>query len=181
MSREIEEIRRLINERLGAAAANTRYAVIKSVDEKLRTCSVQDGGIVRKNVLLYAAENADLKGAVCIPAVGSMVLISRIGNSSRHRVAMFSEVDKVLVSIGKKNCVRIDAEGVEVKADQTIVRASTSGVAIGKGRAGLKKTLTDLCDAIGALTVPTAVGPSGIPINKVLFDQIKQGLNDYFE
>lgn len=41
----------------------------------------------------------------------------------------------------------------------------------------LKQKLEDLIDAINSLTVPTALGPSGTPINSAVFSQIKSQLN----
>lgn len=45
----------------------------------------------------------------------------------------------------------------------------------------LKKTLTQILDAILQLTVTTGVGPSGTPINAQTFTDIKDSLNDYLE
>jgi uncharacterized linocin/CFP29 family protein len=38
----------------------------------------------------------------------------------------------------------------------------------------LKQAFDEILDAIGRLTVTTATGPSGVPINKIEFDDIKQ-------
>lgn len=45
----------------------------------------------------------------------------------------------------------------------------------------LKKTLTQILDAILQLTVTTGVGPSGTPINAQTFTDIKNSLNNYLE
>ena len=45
----------------------------------------------------------------------------------------------------------------------------------------LKKTLTQILDAILQLTVTTGVGPSGTPINAQTFTDIKNSLDDYLE
>jgi hypothetical protein len=42
----------------------------------------------------------------------------------------------------------------------------------------LKSKLESLIDAINVLTVPTAFGPSGTPINAATFTSIKSGLSD---
>lgn len=41
-----------------------------------------------------------------------------------------------------------------------------------------KKIMTELLDALAQLTVPTAVGPSGTPINAAQFNQVKGKLQD---
>ena len=45
----------------------------------------------------------------------------------------------------------------------------------------LKKTLTQILDAILQLTVTTGVGPSGTPINSQTFTDIKNSLDNYLE
>ena len=45
----------------------------------------------------------------------------------------------------------------------------------------LKKTLTQILDAILQLTVTTGVGPSGTPINAQTFNDIKNSLDNYLE
>lgn len=45
----------------------------------------------------------------------------------------------------------------------------------------LKKTLTQILDAILQLTVTTGVGPSGTPINAQTFTDIKDSLDNYLE
>ena len=132
-------------------------------------------------VSLFAVENPKLKGPCIIPAVGSTVLVGRIGGSNELYIAMFSQIDKVLLTIGDDFVLEIGSQGIGIKADTTTIQASTGGLTFSRGSSSLKKTLTDLCDALGALTVPTGTGPSGVPINKAQFDLIKQGLNDYLE
>ncbi len=192
-----EEIRRMFERRLQESAETVSYGEVSAVDEAARTCTVEMEGIPYENVLLYAVEKAELKGPVLIPKIGSMVLVKRIAND-RYFVAMFSEVEKMLLTIGEKTtvevseeCVRIqtgkettvmaDAENCLLRVDESIMKATKKGLTFVKGGAGLKKTLEELIDAITKLTVPTGVGPSGVPINTADFMKIKQGLNDYLE
>lgn len=121
MSRELDEARRMVNERLRQAGDLVAYGTIESADETARTCDVKVGGIVYEGVLLYATENKDLKGVVLIPKKGSTVLISRVATSSRMYVEMFSEIDKVLLSVGDKLEFTIDAQGVRLTADEIVL------------------------------------------------------------
>jgi hypothetical protein len=66
-----------------------------------------------------------------------------------------------------KTVVHGDKVDLHSDADQDAVRGNE-----------LKDILSDLIDAIGALTVPTGVGPSGLPINKTQFDAIKTRLDN---
>lgn len=192
-----EGIRRMFERRLQEAAETVFYGEVSAVDEEARTCTVVMEDIPYENVLLYAVENTELKGQVLIPGIGSTVLVERIAND-RYFVAMFSEVAKVLLTIGEnttvevsEECVRIqsgekttvtaDAEKCLLQVGESVVKATEKGLTFVKGGAGLKKTLEELIDAITKLTVTTGVGPSGVPINVADFIKIKQGLNDYLE
>src|SRR5690606_15303532 len=146
------------------AGSVASYGTVESVDEAKRVCSVRIGGIVREGVLLYAREDAGLKGFCLIPKKGSLVVVSRIGSGNRLVVELFSEVDKVIATVE-------DAE----------FSITGKGFKLNNGSGGLLKTLSDLCDAIAKLTVTTGVGPSGVPINIADFQKIKQELNQYLE
>ena len=110
---------------------------------------------------------------------------------------MVIDTEKLDAKKGENITVHIDAEKLEVTnsdvkvlheadalavtAGSTTVKASTAGVPITRGGSGLKKTLEQLLDGICALTVPTAVGPSGVPINLATFQQIKADIPNYME
>lgn len=163
MSKQHQHIRDQLCELIGSLQRPTLYGTVKSVDESKRTCSVGIGGIVREGVLLYAVKDDVKKGFCFIPKVGSKVLISTF-NETRSFVSMFSEVDKVLLTIST-----------------TELKITDKGFTLNRGDSGLLKTLTELCDAISKLTVTTAVGASGIPINVADFTKIKQDLTNYLE
>ena len=192
-----EEIRRMFERRLLEAAETVFYGEISEVDEGARTCTVIMEVISYENVLLYAVENTELKGLVLIPKVGSTVLVERIAND-RYFVAMFSEIEKALLTIGEKTKAEISEENISIRAGdkttvmadaencllqvgESVVKATEKGLTIIKGGAGLKKTLEELINAIMKLTVTTGVGPSGEPINIKEFMKIKQDLNNYLE
>lgn len=195
--KENEGIRRMFERRLQEAAETVFYGEVSEVNEGSRTCTVVMEDIPYENVLLYAVENTELKGQVLIPRIGSTVLVERIAND-RYFVVMFSEIDKVLLTIGEntivevsEECVRIqagekttvtaDAEKCLLQVGESVVKATEKGLTFVKGGAGLKKTLEELIDAITKLTVTTGVGPSGVPVNVADFIKIKQGLNDFLE
>lgn len=107
------------------------------------------------------------------------------------------DTENIDIKKGKKITIHVDAGKLEVTndkvkalheadkltvtADSTIVKASTAGVTITRGSSGLKRTLEQILEGICALTVPTAVGPSGVPINITTFQQIKADLPNYME
>lgn len=95
-------------------------AVVSEVDETARTCKVKvNDNVEYEDVRLYAVVDDSLKGFCLIPAVDSMVLVGRIGNGNELYVVSFSEVDKVLGSIGDKTEIAIDEESLSYKCDKT--------------------------------------------------------------
>ena len=98
--KEIREVRMMLSERLRNAAKAAMYGTVKSVDENARTCDVQIGGIVYEGVLLYSVEKENLRGRVLIPKRESAVIVARIDASDRLYVALFSEIDKVVFTLG---------------------------------------------------------------------------------
>ena len=165
MNREIDKLRQMLARRIAEAGTGSFYGEVVKVDEGARTCDVQTGGIVREGVLLYFIDDAGKKGWWFVPAKGSMVLVSRVDAAgTRLRVSMFSEVDKIVCTIG-------DAEFV----------MTGNGYKLNRGSSGLLGTLTDLCTALEQLTVSTVMGPSGPPINIAAITKIKQDLSNYLE
>lgn len=151
-----------MREFVAAGLEDDIYATVKSVDEDKLTCEVEFDSVTRPGVLLRSTTDADT-GFVLIPSVGSKVLISTIADT-RSYISMYSQVDKIIATI-----------------DNAVFSLSTNGFKFENGESSLKKTLEDLCTAIGALTVTTNMGPSGVPINKASFDQIKSDLSKYLE
>jgi hypothetical protein len=77
---------------------------------------------------------------------------------------------------------------IEFDKDGNIKISNTSGkvVYVGDGAdewaakgETLKRLLEELIDAINAITVPTAMGPSGVPNNSVQFSSIKSRLEQF--
>lgn len=107
------------------------YARVKSVDPDKRVCVVTDhNGIDYDDVLLYAIENIDLKGFVFIPKVDSNVIVSRIGASNELFISLFSEVDKVLLTIGDNVNVSIDDKELSYESGKTEIIATGDAVSI---------------------------------------------------
>lgn len=163
----IDELRRKLAGRLNEVAAGSAYGTVKKVDEEARTCDVEVGGIIREKVLLYFLDDEEKWGWWYVPKVGSLVLVTRVDAAgTRLRISMFSEIDKVVCTIGE---------------EKTVFTITENGFRLNNGESGLLKTLTDLCAALEKLTVTTAWGPSGTPINAAEFTRIKQDLKTYLE
>lgn len=95
-------------------------------------------------------------------------------------ITVHMDKDKIEVA-NDKTKVTHEAEALTMVSDQSTVKLTTKGLTFTKGGSGLKKTLETLLDGICQLTVPTGVGPSGVPINISTFQQIKADLPNYLE
>jgi hypothetical protein len=149
-------------------------AKVKSVDTDACTCDADAMGITWNDIRIRSQEQAG-KGITVLPKAGSTILVARIGNSNELFVAAFSEVDQVQWQIDDASFKFTVAGAEMVKKDKTTFIQGDL-FTIKTQNESLKKILSDLIDAIGALTVTTGVGPSGIPINKMQFDAIKNRL-----
>jgi hypothetical protein len=177
--KKIEQLSKSLNSRMRQAAAVTFDAFVLEVDEPQRTCKVETTkGITYENVALFAVKDKLLKGVCLVPKIHSKVLVSRIGGSNMLYVASYSAIDRVIMSI---NDQQRDEDYNIAKPEKNICtfEMSVNGFKMFRNTAGLKKTLSDLCDAIMWLTVTTNTGQSGTPINATKFAEIKNELNQY--
>jgi hypothetical protein len=181
MGKGMDELRRIIERRLNEAGAVSFYAVVESVDEQHRTCSVSSEGVTYEQVLLYAVEKAALKGFCLIPTVKSTVVVARVAGGSHLYVELFSEVSKVLLTVADKVAASVDEKGCLATVGKSTLKMTEQGFTLSRDGAGLKKTLEALLEALTKLTVTTGVGPSGVPINAADFVKIKQELTKYME
>ena len=158
----LEDLSKIIA--LQTRAANIDGIVFDEPDETKFTCTVQ---IPTTETLFY---NVPLRVLISsqssfieIPKKGTTcVLTFRDMNESRPQILEVHECKKIICKI-----------------DNTQLYLDTAGFKIINGASGLKKTLSDLIDAINLLTVPTGTGPSGTPINSATFTNIKTDLNNY--
>lgn len=154
--KEIREARMLFSERLRGAARTAMYGTVKRVHEEARTCDVQVGGIVYDGVLLYAVEQPALRGQVLIPKRDSTVIVARIDASDRLYVALFSEVDKVIFTLGDRVTMTCDGERIEAAAPKIVLNGGDLGGLVNVGQ------ITDkINDLIEAFNTHTHTIPSG--------------------
>ena len=102
-------------------------AVVKEVDEDMRTCTVRiNDNVDVEDVRLYAVIDDSLKGFCLIPAIDSTVLVGAMDGRQDFYVVMFSEVDKVLGSIGDKTEIAIDEKSLSYKCDKTEITVQSA-------------------------------------------------------
>ena len=105
---------------IGLQQIQTYLATVTSVDADQRTCSVEIEEVEYEDVRLYSVADAELKGFVTLPKIGSQVLVSRIGNSNEMFVSMFSVVDGVILTIGEKMELKIKDNEVYLNSDKIV-------------------------------------------------------------
>lgn len=154
--KEIREVRMMFAERMRRAAQAAMYGVVEEVDERQRTCSVRIGSILYEGVLLYAVERKELPGRVVIPARDSTVVVARIGASERLYVAMFSEVDKVIFTLGDRVTMTCDGERIEASAPKIELNGGGLG-----GLISIEPLTAKINDLIQAFNTHTHSIPSG--------------------
>ena len=180
MNERTEAIRKKLQE-MFSGEDQVFLATVKEVDENEFTCTVLiDDELEYTDVRLRSVIDQQKQGFAFVPKVGSMVLVGRIGNSDQLFVALFSEVNKVLMTAGSLE-VTVDPEKVEVKKGSSTFRQTEAGFTFTRSNEGLKKLLQDLITEITQLTVPTGVGPSGMPINAAAFTAIKTRVGNLME
>ena len=98
----------------------------------------------------------------------------------RDNVTITSDDSSTVVKASDATAT-VNTDGIELKIGSSTITVTSGGLTLKKGGAGLKKTLESMLDAICQLTVPTGVGPSGVPINMASFQQIKAEVSQYME
>ena len=165
MSKDIEDIRRVIRDREGNDFIFP--VIVSKVDEKEFTCEVRrDDAVDYFDVRLRGLANPDLKGLAFIPVIGSMVLVCRIGNSNELFVCQYTEIDKVVftgndlelkidadnidLKKGGKITVHVDADKLEVVNDKTKVTHEAEAMTFLSDRATIRITTGGLTLAKGS-------------------------------
>lgn len=137
-------------------------AVVKEVDEDLRTCTVRvNDNVDFDDVRLYAVVDDSLKGFCLVPAVDSTVLVGRIANGNELCVVSFSVVDKVLGTIGDKVEIAIDKESLSYKCDKTEMAVKSNDIQV--KTEGVTFTVSDKKVTIDADEVVFNGGKKGVP------------------
>lgn len=198
MSWELDDIRRKMYTYHETGTDNVFMATVKEINEEDFTCTVtRNDAVDYFGVRLRALINPELQGMAFIPREKSMVLVSRIGKSNELFICQYSEIDKIVftnndleirtdadkidIRKGEKIHVEIDKDNVNILNGETLVRLTDKGLTIKKGTSGLMRTLDNLLEQLKILTVPTGVGPSGVPVNQSMFAQIQSDLKNYLE
>lgn len=140
----------------------TMLAKVKSVDEAKFTCVLDDDGLEYLDVRLRPVLDGK-QSITAFPKINTWALAVRIEDGEDWMVIALGEVDKVRM---------LQGDLVFEMEDYFLLK---------KGNETLKKIFDDLFEAIKLITVPTNVGPSGIPINFAQFDLLKTRIDNFLK
>jgi len=117
-------MKELIREITKGAFVATTIGHVKAVDRENSTCDVEtlaDGDVL--DVRLRAAVDEQQKGIFLFPKIGSSVIIAPIANNStQYYVAMFSEVEEMVIQI-EGQVLQIDKDGFSLRNDKEDLKA----------------------------------------------------------
>ena len=183
MSRTLEDIAKGLRALAGQEKTLVLPCQVKQVDPDSMTCIVEFEGLEYEARLTAVIDSNGSRSAI-IPKQDSWVLcIPVAGNEADLVVIAYSEIESIsIVHEGVK--ITTGSDGVKVENGQSSLTVKDSEINIVSGKVeikgleSLKTILDDLITQITMLTVPTGIGPSGVPINSAAFTAIKTRLNN---
>ena len=136
-----------------------------SVDTGAWTMSVQlpDGSMHITGVRLNAVTEDD-NGLLLVPADGSNVVIGSIDGPGEWVLIRASKIAKASIKIGSVSCNADDTQ-VSLTNGNVLFNISNSVFKMHTPSEDLFTLLKDLITYVAELTVPTAAGTSGTPLN----------------
>lgn len=166
----VEEILRMI--RTGIPVQLTGGKV-DSVDDTAMTCLVKiPGRPDRIDVRLRAVITDDM-GLTIIPEQGSFVLVALIDNTPESSLMLTTSEVKEIRYKTTDGSWSLTNEGLVAATGDTELMVQPDGYVLKRKNESLLKFMEELIDAINQITVPTGTGPSGVPVNAVVFTDIK--------
>lgn len=154
---------------------------VDSVDTTAMTCLVKIAGKPDRIDVRLRSVITDDSGLTVVPETDSDVLVALIDNKPESTLLLAtSRVEQVLYKTDDSEWL-MNNDGLTAVVDKTELEASKDGYILKRQNETLKGLLDELIDAINQITVPTATGPSGVPVNKPVFTQIKNRLNTLFK
>lgn len=150
-----------IKEICGATGDNSLVFPAKVKSVKDTTCTVLLGDFELTDVRLRAVIDNSTDKILITPKIGSHVLVCDL-SGGRYR-------DLAVLAYSEPSSVEITIEGISINVVD-------GKISINNSSQSLYNLLTDLIDAITALTVTTPHGTSGTPINSLQFNTIKTKL-----
>ena len=167
--------------RIGDSIRNIAYkpneiisgiVVAGSVDLTEYTMSVQpaDDGAPIAGVNLNAITGSS-DGVILVPADGSNVVVGCVDGPGEWVLLRASELVKVIVTIGAVT-LNMDGSTIQLQNSDVVLQMTDSLFKLNTPGESFYNLLKDLINYIAALTVPTAAGTSGVPVNVASFNAL---------
>jgi hypothetical protein len=152
MGRTAEELQRRIRELQGSEPA-TIQAKVTEVDEEEFTCKVDlDNDLIIEDVRLRSIIDKEKKGFCFIPAIDSIVLISRIRGANEFFVSMFSEIDKIIFTYTEDMEITFDTEKIFLRIKERSIEITEEAITFNAGDKGSFATdINKLVDKISSI------------------------------
>ena len=155
---------------------------VKSVDKAARTCDVERDDLPELfDVRLTATLEPGDDVATIFPTPGSRGLVALVeGQPTDAFMLSATDIEEVAVRIGESE-MAINKDVIRAKIGTSEFEMGKDGLIL-KHDESIKDVLTKIVDAMMAITVTTAQGPSGTPINApTAMQPIKLSINKIFK
>lgn len=151
--------------KIGRQDTDTTVMEVLSVDKQNGTCTCFDGEMEHYDVRLSAIIDESMQKFYLYPVVGSTVLVTPIDEDySMQFIAAVSEVEQMYFGVG----------ACKLEIDQ-------QGFLLQKENETLKQLMSDLLQAIKAMTFTTNSGPTIKLINAAQFTAIENRFNNFLK
>lgn len=168
MSKNIKEIKELFRDISGYGAYEIMDGVVSKVDESSFMINVEiNEGVTLYDVKLRTVSNNSQSGIICIPKIGSYVLVAKLRNTNNYVMIQSSELDKVIIDTDVK---------IELNTEKTVFNEGLKGglVQIEELKTNLDQIKTYVTTMKGALSaaLTTIDGVTGagstVPFNTTM-------------
>lgn len=148
-------------------------AIQEKAGSKINITSTSVANDAEVNIFAKGKVSVDAVGDVSISATKSIaMLVQDLSIDDKVTELKYVKGTGLTYVDEFENSIKIDKDVTQIKA--------TKSVMLGEGKESmvlgetLESFLSDLCDQIKSITVPTAFGPSGTPINATAISQLVQ-------
>jgi hypothetical protein len=133
-----------------------------------------------KTITVSTFDGEDLSNTIIVDGTAKSITVNSMdGGEVKNSLVMDSAAPSITLTSKEDNSVTIDGAGgkviVAAKDGVDLGTSGTEPAVLGETLVGVLK---DLISAITSITVPTAFGPSGTPVNAADFSSIESSLND---
>ena len=160
----------------------TAVVVPGSLNEDAATVTVQtpDGSLPLTDTLLLPITNPT-GGWLLIPADDADVIMGTVDGGGCRVILAATPLAKAILKVGGNTSIIAGDSGITLQAGNTTLALTATHLKLSTASDSLHALLADLLQALTLLTVPTATGTSGTPINAATFTALATRLSALLE